>query len=405
MRLRLADALASQRIFVPVVLVRGGGRDSTWSSCLLLTIVGVIIHSIYVSRESDFNFKSLHVCACAHIYIPWCGPAESRSALRTRLEGYAVSGKWPSVYFQALHTAAAVLGNRSDVITRLPAIAEACIYYAVAARCSSMPPEEMRKYGAEAVWREFEGYARLHTAAWAACGLTFKAYGFHLWANMPTLFRKWGCLSLISQQGMEGSIGKVARMLPHIQTRPCGRYKNSVLALGSAAKLVELERRRAGLASPAQFIYDEMLAETMAAKVEHLPSRKNETTNTLFDITRFIDQCIASGKVSTNLQLQREQAKFMIVSSVIIHHLRFYLFRKQRGARPYFKELLAEHYEYYRQSHLSPTTALTAGEASVARQRAQRKWYHGRTRTVWVGGQRVTGGQLTYQRTFAWVES
>ena len=150
-----------------------------------------------------------------------------------------------------------------------------------------------------------------------------------------------------------------------------------------------------------------MLAETMGAKFEHLPSRKNETTNTLFEITRSIDRCIASGKVITNLQLQREQAKFMVVSSVIIHHLRFYLFRKQPGARPYFKELLAEHYEYYRQSHLSPISALTAGEASVARQRAQKKWYHGRARVVRVrvGGKQVSGGQLTYQRTFAWVES
>lgn len=287
------------------------------------------------------------------------GPAESRAALRTRLEGYRATGKWPSVYFQALHTAAIALPNRKDVITRLPAIAEACIYYALAARCGSMPPEEMRKHGAEAVWKEFEGYARLHTAAWAACGFTYKAYGFHLWANMPTLFRKWGSLSLISQQGMEGSIGKVGRMLPHIQMRACGRYKKEILALGSAARLAELEKRRAGLASPAQFIYDEMLAETMSAKVEHLPSRKNETTNSAYDITRAIDHCIASGKVIANLQLQREQAKFMVVSSVVIRHLRFYLFKAQPGAKPYFKELLAEHYEYYRQSHLSPTTALT----------------------------------------------
>eukprot|EP00964_Phaeocystis_antarctica_P048425 scaffold28031_cov34-Phaeocystis_antarctica.AAC.1 len=85
--------------------------------------------------------------------------------------------------------------------------------------------------------------------------------------------------------------------------RACGRYKKEILALGSAARLAELEKRRAGLASPAQFIYDEMLAETMSAKVEHLPSRKNETTNSAYDITRAIDHCIASGKVIANLQL------------------------------------------------------------------------------------------------------
>ena len=336
----------------------------------------------------------------------YSGPAESRPALRARLEGYAASGKWPSVYFQALHTAALALSNRrSDVVTRLPAIAEACIYYAVAARCGSMPPEEMRKYGAEAVWTEFEGYARLHTAAWAACGFTYKAYGFHLWANMPTLFSNWGSLSLISQQGMEGSIGKMSRMLKHIQMKACGRYKKAVLALGVAGRLAELEKRRAGLASPAQYIYDEMLAETMAAKVEHLPSRKNETTNTAFDITRAIDHCIASGKVLANLQLQRDHAKSMIVSCVIIRHLRFYLFKAQPGARPYFKELLAEHYEYYRQSHLSPTTALTSGEAIRVRQRARSLWYHNRARHVWAGGKRVAGRHLTYQRTFSWVEN
>ena len=95
----------------------------------------------------------------------------------------------------------------------------------------------------------------------------------------------------------------------------------------------------------------------------------------------------------------------MVVSSVVIRHLRFYLFKAQPGAKPYFKALLAEHYQYYRQSHLSPTTAMTSGEASRARQRARSLWYHNWARHVWVSGRRVNGRHLTYQRTFAWVES
>ena len=151
---------------------------------------------------------------------------------------------------------------------------------------------------------------------------------------MATLFRRWGCLALINQQGQEGTIGKIARLLPHIQMHACGRYKREVEKLGLAAKLAELVCRRAGLRSPAQCLYDELLAETMHAEFEHLPSRKNETRYTLSDITHRIDECIAGGKVIARLQYETEHARFLIVSTAVTHFYRVYLFKYLSKKKP-----------------------------------------------------------------------
>jgi hypothetical protein len=131
-----------------------------------------------------------------------------------------------------------------------------------------------------------------------ALGWTFKGYGYHLWNNLPTLFRRLGSLEGISQQSVEGTIGKLARLLPHIQTKPCGRYSKE-LEHDREGKLEELMRRRANLKSPAQAIAEEFMMETLETTYEMAPSRDHSTRLPLRAILWNIDNAIASGNVVT----------------------------------------------------------------------------------------------------------
>ena len=46
---------------------------------------------------------------------------------------------------------------------------------------------------------------------------------------MPVLFRRYGCLEILNQTAMEAKVGKIARIMPHIQLAPCGRYSLETL--------------------------------------------------------------------------------------------------------------------------------------------------------------------------------
>ena len=75
--------------------------------------------------------------------------------------------------------------------------------------------------------------------------------------------RKWGSLEGMCQSSVEGTIGKLARILPHLQLKPGGKYSNDILNAPNPteAKLEELMRRRAMLESPAEMIVDEFNLE------------------------------------------------------------------------------------------------------------------------------------------------
>ena len=301
----------------------------------------------------------------------------------------------------ASHAALNQLGSSGkDFVSKLPALAEACMHYAVAMRCVRMMPEAMRAHGPEALYGEFESHARLHGAIWLGLGQRFKAYGFHLWSNMPLLFRRWGCLELICQTPVEGMIGKIGRRLPHIQTHVCGRYKEEVKRKGPEARLAVLEARRAGLDSPAKQIYDDLFEETMAAEHEHLPSKRHETRMTQREICLKTDALVAAGKALPGAQYRAEHCALAIVSTVTIKLLACHLVKKEPKAREHIEALMAEHMAYYRAGHLPPTTLLTAREAAARSMAARKAWYHrkgmrkeGRKKGVYDAGR-----ELAYQR-------
>ena len=179
-------------------------------------------------------------------------------------------GVWPSKYFTALHQALVGATGCGDVIDELPAYADCVVHYARAMREGRKMPAEIRA-DPEYVWSTFEGESRLFVTKMRALAWPLKGYGFHLWANLPALFRKWGSLEGISQQRVEGCIGKLARAMPHIQLKPGGSYAKqgkdgNPIRGNRAAELQELERRRANLDSPAQSIVEEFMMDSLETK-------------------------------------------------------------------------------------------------------------------------------------------
>ena len=164
-------------------------------------------------------------------------------------------------------------------------------------------PQGMRKEkeGPEKVHSAFEHESKLFCATWRAAGQTFKAYGFHMWANLPVLYRRFGCLELICQTGVEGMIQKIGRILPHVQLKPTGRYSKETLLGGEEAVTAELIRRRACLRSCSQAVGEELWMEWSHGTYEHLPSKvkANNEGNQWQprDIMLKVDADIAAGNV------------------------------------------------------------------------------------------------------------
>ena len=162
-------------------------------------------------------------------------------------------------------------------------------------------PEQMRKDGMEKVHATFERESKLFIVGLLGEGkaCAFKAYAYHLWANLPVLFRRYGCLELMNQTAMEAKVGKITRIMPHVQLAPCGRYSLETIRAGVAAVKAEYERRLANLASPAQAITEELLQETLHAEYEHLPAKKagHKSVWKLRDIMKRVDKDVAEGKV------------------------------------------------------------------------------------------------------------
>lgn len=84
--------------------------------------------------------------------------------------------------------------------------------------------------------KRFEAHARTFVLRWIESGETLKGYGWHLWTSLITLFRRYGCLELICQTAMEGTIGKLGRIMPRIALHARGRYNADTLAGGPEAK-------------------------------------------------------------------------------------------------------------------------------------------------------------------------
>ena len=306
-----------------------------------------------------------------------------------RLEHYSRDGKYPSTYFRALHEAMKACGGMEAAIEALPARAEAICDYARAMRLARMAPEAMREHpgGPQAAHDEFEVLSRRFSAAWRHEGFQFKAYGYHLWTNMPHLFRRWGCLELASQQGMEGVVGKLSTLLPRIAWHARGRFKDG---MSPEEEEEELQKRRAELAPPAQKVIQEFRMEAMASTTEHLPSRKHDTRWSLKEILLKIDELIEAGKVEVHGKYAAYWERYIFYARMAIKlasRLRL------RRAPKYYEALLKEHRQYYDPEGICPAP-FDSKRFSSRMQKARKTRYHLRARAQWGDG-KVNGGRST----------
>ena len=251
---------------------------------------------------------------------------------------------WPSYYFHALHGALVQAGESVDVINDLPAYATIALHYAKAMREGRKMPAQLRP-DPEPAYLIFEEESRLFSTKWRAMGWSFKAYGYHLWANLPTLFRKWGSLEGMSQQCVEGAIGKLGRFLRHMQLKPTGAYPKGIRGCREK-ELEELVRRRAALDAPAQLIAEEFLLDGLETRYGLHPGDKDAAPHR--DILLNIDAAIKGGNVMHADVFTGYCRRYMLVERVRAHAVACsQMVRAHRQGNASFVKLHDEVVDYY----------------------------------------------------------
>ena len=210
-----------------------------------------------------------------------------------------------SRYFSALQKAHEDMAMTSeDDIDRLARLATCAREFALAMRAlrksADQMRDEMRFYGDnERTYRAFEKHAVAYCTMWTVMGNRHKGYGFHLWASLPVLFRRYGCMEALNQSVMEGSVGQLKRVLQHVQLNAAGDYSQDAKWKGEEAKRAELAKRQARQWLPAQAVHAHFLKATFHTPytfVKH-KNKKVITTYTPADVQCMIDAAIEKREV------------------------------------------------------------------------------------------------------------
>jgi len=202
-------------------------------------------------------------------------------------------------------------------------------------------------------------------------------------------------MELVSQQGMEGTVGKLSRLLPRIAFHVRGAYKRECAS--EAERTEELMRRREANAPPAQKVVEAFAKDAMESTTEHLPSRGHETRHALKDILLAIDEDIAAGRVMPYDKFVLYWRRFMAAARI------FCRLRARARLRKWphlYVALLDEHAEYYRERVQRVGVGGYEAEQKAA-QRAAKRAYHMAAQPAHEDGQgnMVGGGRaLVYQR-------
>jgi hypothetical protein len=183
--------------------------------------------------------------------------------------------KWKkegSKYFASLAANLAKLTGSHELLIKLGKVATCALHYARAMSELRKGPDAIRLSdgGMQGTHDRFELHARTFVMLWIEGGHNLKGYGWHLWTSLITLYRRYGCLESICQTAMEGTIGKLGRIMPRIALHACGRYDADTLAGGPEAIQAELERRRASVPKLEEAIFTELQMEMLYAVFETL---------------------------------------------------------------------------------------------------------------------------------------
>ena len=166
-------------------------------------------------------------------------------------------------------------------------------------------------------------------------------------------------MELIAQTAMEGTVGKLGRIMPRIKLHAAGRYSEDTLAGGEEDRQRELAKRRAGVRSTEQAVYDELCMESWNAEYEFLPCRKRTHNHqyTMREVHKLLDRAIHEGRVMAYEDYRTYWQRYMgytmawcflkgrakvLGSREAVAGLRHSAMRRTYGA-----ELLAEYHRYY----------------------------------------------------------
>ena len=247
-------------------------------------------------------------------------------------------GGWrSSAFFTALHAALVALGC-TQALARLDALAATALEFADAVHLMRLGPKEMMAYegGPEQVYRDFEAASAAYCTRWVGVhNCQFKGYGFHLWASLPLLFRKYGCLELINQNPIEATMEQIGKRVQRIQfSDTAGAYSMEAQA-DPAKQQEELEARRRRARSPAQLMYEEFSDDKMDLSYQPIPHGKKEkgpsSRITAHEIMLQIDLGIADGKVISYEQYCQYWTRWMAVQRVLLKG-RWYKYRMDHDA-------------------------------------------------------------------------
>jgi hypothetical protein len=318
--------------------------------------------------------------------------------------------EYSSAYFQALAAEFAKMKDSTQLLEALRIVAICALEYARAMRelrrspaeiraetakhLATLPkpttPQQAKEQRAQAstvVHDAFDKHSRAFCIAWVASGRTLKGYGWHMWASMSTLFRRYGCMEILCQTAMEGTIGKLGRIMPHIALHARGNYTTDVKASGPEAKQRVLEQRRADAISPAQAIHDELSMEATFGEYQLLPCRKRSQRYqyTAKDIMAKIDEMIAAGRMVGYKEWVEKWRRYMGITALLcamrgrvkLRRSREHAQRTRGAARTYGETLLAEYKAYYANFPLRSVTDAADDLTRAAEMRARKRdWQH-----------------------------
>ena len=211
-------------------------------------------------------------------------------------------GRGASRFFTALETALRAIG-REDAIAGLDGLARTALCLAKALRLMRLKPAEMRSYagGPEQVYRDFERASSEFCVRWTGGthGLQFKGYGWHMWASLPELFRRYGCLELINQDPMEQTVQRMGEAIAKCQHGDCGGARRK--GVSDEEHQADLDARRAAARTQSHILYNHMQQHAMDTVSAPIPKDK-DTNRSLIDIRLAIDNARSEGKVITYAQ-------------------------------------------------------------------------------------------------------
>lgn len=210
-------------------------------------------HAIRRNEDGQVRRPSFNGGASKALRTDW-----ARKASLSELAVHRRTGMYPSQYFCAVFQTLVRVDPHNALLHKLPELADCAQHFASAIEaCRCMKPS------AEAYDKvDFE--TAMFVSKWRLLGHPLKGYGFHLWATVGRLFRKFKYLEPLSQAAVEGNNERMNRHLPRICKSPSGSYKQADIDAGPDRIAAVLAERRRNLKSICRAMYEFCTCETVS---------------------------------------------------------------------------------------------------------------------------------------------